>query len=206
MCALIPSPRLVTRTRLCLVIHRAEVRKPTNTGVLATECLANSHVLVRGHQLTPNDRFQIPDGVVTQPVLLFPHEGAIDLTAFARSSIPITLVVPDGNWRQASKVRQRVHGLDQIPCVTLPRAAPSTYRLRSEAHDTGLATVEAIARAFGILEGPQVEAALDRVFCAMVERTLWARGEIDACDVKAGIPAGVERHDPTSGVPAAPLR
>ena len=48
VCTLIP--RLVTRTRLLLVIHRAEDRKPTNTGRLAAECLVNSEVVVRGHE------------------------------------------------------------------------------------------------------------------------------------------------------------
>jgi DTW domain-containing protein YfiP len=196
VCSLIP--RIETRARLCLVIHRAEDRKPTNTGRLATECLTNSEVLVRGHHLDPRDSFVAAPG--TRPLLLFPHEGAVDLASFAGSPEPITLVVPDGNWRQASKVRQRVSGLADIPCVKLSGGGPSQYRLRWESHEEGLATVEAIARAFGILEGPEVQAALEHVFAAMVERTLWARGDIDEHEVTGGIPLGAERHDPSSGL------
>jgi DTW domain-containing protein YfiP len=110
------------------------------------------------------------------------------------------LIVPDGTWRQASKVRKRLRGLDDVPCVTLPPGPPSRYRLRFESRDDGLATIEAIARAFGILEGSHIEEALLGVFGAMVERTLWARGEIDASAVALGIPPGAERHDPTSGL------
>ena len=55
VCALIP--RIATRTRLLLVIHRREERKPTNTGRLAIECLSNSQVLVRGHQRSPGAPF-----------------------------------------------------------------------------------------------------------------------------------------------------
>jgi len=60
----------------------------------------------------------------------------------------------------------------------------------------GLATLEAIARAMGILEGPEVQAALERPFRAMVERTLWSRGSVAAEDVSGGIPTGTVRHDP----------
>ena len=87
-----------------------------------------------------------------------------------------------------------------VPCAVLPPGAPSTYRLRHEARPGGLATAEAIARAFGLLEGPEVEAALLRVFRAMVERTLWSRGTLDTREVTDGIPAGVTR-DPRRADP-----
>jgi DTW domain-containing protein len=196
VCALIP--RLETRTRLTLIIHRFEDRKPTNTGRLAAECLTNSEVLVRGHEAQPSEAFRAPEG--SRAVVLFPYEGARPLTDFAGTREPVTLVVPDGNWRQASKVHKRVPGLRDLPCATLPPGAPSRYRLRAEAHEEGLATIEAIARAFGILEGAHVQAALEQVFRVMVERTLWARGEATAEDVVAGIPEGTKRHDPASGV------
>src|SRR5207244_6883781 len=140
-------PRVETRTRLVLVIHRAEDRKSTNTGRLATECLPNSEIVVRGHESRPSEPIAFPGGA--QPLLLFPHEDAVPLERFVAGARPVALVVPDGNWRQASKVRNRVPGMRDVPCVTLPHDAPSIYRLRSEAHPTGLATIEAIARAMG---------------------------------------------------------
>ncbi len=195
VCELLPCPRLETRTRLVLIIHRYEDRKPTNTGRLAAECLANSEVIVRGHESQPTPPFVCEPG--RQPLLLFPHEDAPPLTELAIDSRPVTLVVPDGNWRQASRVRQRVPGLREVPCVSLPVGAPSRYRLRAEAHEAGLATIEAIARAFGRLEGtsgPRVEAALGFVFAAMVDRTLWSRGMLRTAHVTGGVPAGVSRR------------
>jgi DTW domain-containing protein YfiP len=197
ICALIP--RIETRTRLVLVIHRYEDRKPTNTGRLAAECLSNSEVVVRGHEDRPSGPLAIPAGM--QPVLLFPHEDAIPIAQLALSPSPVALVVPDGTWRQASKVRGRLPGLRDVPCVALPAGAPSSYRLRFDAHADGLATIEAIARAFAVLEGEPGEAvrrALEQVFNAMVERTLWARGSVETADVTGGIPAGAMRHDPRS--------
>jgi len=201
VCPLIP--KLATRTRLVLVIHRAEDRKPTNTGRLAVEAMANSQVIVRGRAEEPAD--EIPLGTDTRPVFLFPHEGAVPLESVAHvagDDRPVTLIVPDGNWRQASKVRNRVPGMRDVPCVSLPVGEPSIYRLRSEAHPFGLATVEAIGRCLRVLEGengPEVERALLHVFRAMVERTLWSRGDFETEHVTGGIPDGALRHDPRSG-------
>ena len=196
VCALIP--RVVTRTRLLLVIHRFEARKPSNTGRLAAACLPNSEVIVRGHAGLPD--VGLPASGGSQAVFLYPHEDAVPLSRFTGSLQPVTLIVPDGTWRQAFKVRQRIPGMSDIPCVSLPHDAPSLYRLRHEAHDHGLATIEAIARAMGILEGAHVRHALEHVFRAMVERTLWSRGEIATESVTGGVPLGAMRHDPQSGL------
>jgi DTW domain-containing protein YfiP len=202
ICGLVP--RLVTRTRLLLVIHRAEERKSSNTGTLAARCLVGSDIIVRGHEERPTPPF-VPDAH-TQPVFLFPHEDAVPLDRFARSDKPVTLIVPDGTWRQASKVRARVPGFRDVPCASLPLEERSIYRLRAEAHDHALSTIEAIARAMGILEGPHVRRAIEHVFRAMVERTLWSKGELEDDEVTGGIPEGAMRHDPTSGVLAAHRR
>lgn len=203
VCPLIP--RLETRTHVMLLIHRAEDRKPTNTGRLATECLPNSQVIVRGREESPTQPFEAPPGY--RALLLFPHEDATPLATFVANDTdprPVALVVPDGNWRQASRVRNRVPRLRDVPCVTLPAGDPSTYRLRFEAHPAGLATLEAIARSLRLLEGDAgetVESGLLHVFKAMVERTLWSRGDLRDHQVTGGVPEGAVRHDPSGGAP-----
>lgn len=192
VCALMPSPRLETRTRLILCVHRFEARKPTNTGQLGTECLANSEVWIRGRQDLRMPPFVAPPG--TRPLLLFPDADATPLHELPPSDEPAILIVPDGTWRQAQRVRHRVPGLRDVPCVTLAPGEPSRYRLRTEIRPDGLATVEAIARAFAVLEGPHVAEALLRVFDAFVERTLWSRGTLAASEVQSGIPAGALRE------------
>src|SRR5262249_34679134 len=142
----------------------------------AAACLASSEIVVRGHASRPDAPLAFD--AATQPLLLYPTADAISLERFSSSPRPVTLVVPDGTWRQASKVRRRVAGLEDVPCVFIARGAPSSYRLRAEAHEGRLSTIEAIARAMGMLEGPLVQRALELVFRAVVERTLWARGVI----------------------------
>lgn len=173
LCAL--EPRLVTRSRLVLLVHYREARKPTNTGQLAARCLVGSRVAIVGDRTRP-----LPAPLVDpteHAVLLYPGDGAVPLAATDR---PTTVIVPDGNWRQAAKMGRRVPGLDQLPRVTLDDPRPTEYRLRAEPRAGGLATLEAIARAWRILEGeagPAIEAALLDIFRVMVARTLALRGQ-----------------------------
>jgi DTW domain-containing protein YfiP len=198
LCFCAELPTLPSRTRLVLFLHRYEARKTTNTGSLAASCLPNSVVVIRGHEHAPTPPYvEEPD---RRTLLLFPHEDATPIDRLPPDDRPVTLLVPDGTWRQASKVRQRVPGLASLQCVSLPLGPPARHRLRAEAHETGMATLEAIARAFGALGEPEVRTALERVLRMLVERSLWARGTIDAADVTDGLPATAVRHDPWSGV------
>ncbi|ACY14014.1 tRNA-uridine aminocarboxypropyltransferase [Haliangium ochraceum] len=197
LCICACVPRVDTATRLVLVIHHTEIRKPTNTGRLAVEALVNSEVHVRGLVGEPSTAI---DWQGRRPLLLFPHAEA---EVLAPSDEPVALVVPDGTWGQAAKVRTRVPGLGDVRCVTLPLGPPSRYRLRSAPQSHGLATLEAIARAMGILEGAQVQDQLERLFRIMVERTLWSRGVLAADEVTGGIPADAKRR-PSRGLNRRP--
>ena len=84
--------------------------------------------------------------------------------------------------------------------MTLPAGAPTEYRLRLEGRDGGLATLEAIARAFRILDGAVVEEAMLAVFRTMVERTLWLRGALGDDQLVGGLPEAARRHDPRGGL------
>lgn len=194
ICALVP--KLETRTRLALLLHYREVPRPTNTGQLAARCLPRSTIEVIGDG---KRRAQLP--VIEaheQPLLLYPATDAVSIEHYANHERPVVLIVPDGSWRQAQKMRKRIPGLAAIPCVILPEAGRTEYRLRAEHHAGGLATFEAIARALRILEGdagPAIETALMAVFRVMVERTLWLRGSLADGEVTDGVPqAALDRN------------
>jgi DTW domain-containing protein YfiP len=198
LCALVP--RVATRTRVILVMHQLELNKPTNTGRLALRCLPNSEVLVRGRP-----RAGFPGGELGAPgagprLLLFPHAEAQPIERWRGCPDPVTLVVPDGTWRQAARARRRVAGLEGVPCVALPAPTRSGYRLRQATRPGRLSTLEAIAQALGILEGPDAEGPLEHIHRVMVDRTLWTNGRIAAEAVTGGIPPGVVSHDPLSGL------
>jgi DTW domain-containing protein YfiP len=195
LCALIP--RVLTRTRVVLVMHQLELNKPTNTGRLAARCLPNSEVLVRGlsAQTLPAAR---ATSLGDPCLLLYPHADAQPLDRWRDHGLPLTLVVPDGTWRQAARARHRVPGLSEVPCVSLP-AMVSAYRLRHATRPGRLSTMEAIIGALQVLEGPEIIGPLEHIHRVMVDRTLWSNGRISAEAVTGGIPEGVVSHDPLSG-------
>jgi len=195
--------------RLCLVIHAAEADKTTNSGLLAARSLRNSTVVTVGHTRPEHNEdvgATIGDGAGC--VLLFPGDDARPLADVAAEATgPLTLVVPDGTWAQTQKMRRRVAGLQQLPCVSLPPGPPTVYHLRAEPKDGGLSTLEAIARALVILEGPQagpaVEATLLSIFARFVERTLWMRGQLRDTELVHPLPEAARRVSPRGGyVPA----
>jgi DTW domain-containing protein YfiP len=108
------------------------------------------------------------------------------------------LIVPDGTWRQANRVRRRVPGLAGIQAVSLTSAQKSNYRLRRTHIGNRLATFEAIALALGILEGPAIEKHLLHVFRAIVDRALWSNGRLLTEEVTGGIPAGARQDGPAN--------
>jgi len=195
ICPLLPN--LAPRTRLALIIHHREVTKPTNTGQLAVRCLARSSTTVIGA------REQVTVLPIVEPheqaLLLYPADDAVSIADYADTEKPIVLFVPDGSWRQAHKMRRRQPSLAELPCVMLPDVAVTEYRLRSEHHEGGLATLEAIARALRILEGDAgVETALLDIFKIMVDRTLWLRGQLGDAQVTGGLPEAARAANPRS--------
>lgn len=203
ICPLIPS--LATRTRLTLLIHDKEARKPTNTGQLAMQCVQRSSREIIGVEGAPAALPRIDEG--EQPLLLFPASDAVPITEFAHSEKPVVLIVPDGTWRQANKMRRRIPGLVAVPCVMLPEPGATQYRLRSEHHPGGLATFEAIARALRVLENdPAVESTLMAVFHVMVSRTLWLRGTLRDDEVTGGLPDAARDGNPRGTTATRPPR
>ena len=170
-------PRLETKTKISLVIHAKELRRTTNTGLLATKALVNSQILVRG---TDNGRLDLSEllNPMFRPILFFPAEGAeeLNLDFVDQSELPIHLIVPDGNWRQASKVHHRHPELKDIPRVMIKFPNTATQHLRAESTPEGMATLQAIAHALGVIEGEFVKQKLLELYHLKLERTLLGRG------------------------------
>jgi DTW domain-containing protein YfiP len=196
ICALLP--RIATRTRVVVVLHQLEARKSTNTGALAARCLENSVVVYRGRAPAAGAAEPLANqlSIETDPLLLYPHPSATPLGAWRGATKPTTLIVPDGTWPQTVRTCRRLRALAEFPCVSLPAPGITVDRLRDSARPDRLATLEAVALALGILEGPSVRDALMRVYRIMTERTLWTNGRVSASHVTGGIPAGVRSHDP----------
>lgn len=170
-------PHLDLRTRLCLIVHAKELKRTTNTGRLAVKALLNSELRVRGEGREALDLSDLLTPAY-RSVVFYPSDDAVELDQefVNQDPRPVQLLVPDGNWRQASKVHYRHHELKALPRVKIGTTNESQFHLRAETTDQGMATLQAIAKAFGVLEGPAVEGQLMRLYNAKLERTLIGRG------------------------------
>jgi DTW domain-containing protein YfiP len=166
LCVCAEIPRLQTTTRLVLLLHFREDKKPTNTGRLAALALSNSEVHVRG---LPDELIDLR--ITGRAAVLYPSDDATILTP---SEAPLTLIVPDGSWRQASKMPRREPMLRDLPRVKLPGVELPSLKMRRETTAFGMSTLAAIAHAIDILDGQGAPLlALDRL---VAERTLKSRG------------------------------
>jgi DTW domain-containing protein YfiP len=190
ICALLP--RIKTKTQLLLVIHKKEVKRTSNTGLLAVRCLENSSYWVRGEEGKEALDFMTLANQGITNLLLYPSADTQPLTPEFLTTLkgPLRLIVPDGNWGQASRTASRIRSSLNPQTVTLPVAIQTNYRLRKELHKDGLATFEAIARAMTCLEGEDIEAQMTPVFRTLVERHLYLRGRLSREEVFGGIPNG----------------
>lgn len=174
ICDLIPS--LDLRTRLCLVIHKRELERTTNTGTLALKALKNGEVRIRGEQTGVLDLSDLLTSNY-RTLLFYPSDEATELTTefIQADSRPVQLIVPDGNWRQASKVHYRHHELKDVTRVKISTPNPSKLHMRKETRPEGMATLQAIAYALGIIESVEVQDQLLALYNAKLERTMNAR-------------------------------
>lgn len=172
ICALIPKLNL--RTKLSLIIHAKEMKRTTNTGRLAIEALSNSEMVIRGesHHRVDLSHLITPE---YESYVLYPADGAIDLE-MVKSLKPIQLIVADGNWRQAGKVNQRHPELKGLPRIKISQSNLAKYHLRKEHFSEGFSTLEAIAIAFGAIEGDEVGSSLMSLYQAKLKATAEGRG------------------------------
>ncbi|MEQ1664805.1 MAG: tRNA-uridine aminocarboxypropyltransferase [Bdellovibrionales bacterium] len=178
ICSLIPE--ILINTYVTVVMHHRESYKTTNSARIACMALSNSKIVLHGMKDHPIDQDKIIEPGY-QPMLLTLNKRSqvLDKELLATIKQPIQLIVPDGNWRQARKMGQRIKPLNDpknnVIWVKLAAGPKSVYRLRREHLPEGLSTLEAISRALTVLESPAVEEKLMSLFNTMVERTLATR-------------------------------
>lgn len=177
LCSLIP--KLELETRVSLIIHHKELKRTSNTGQLALKSLSNSIMKVRGVKESPID---MKDLLIDEyeTLLLFPSDDAEILTPEMVKTFnkKIQIIVPDGNWRQASKVNTRYKELKSIKRVKVARVGTDPYHLRAETTQDGMATLQAIAYALGAIEGENIQNQLLKLYDEKLVRTLVGRGKL----------------------------
>ena len=158
-------------------MHYRESFMTSNTANLLELMHEDCHIHLRGKMGETLDYESILDEENTTPLLLFPDEDAVELSAAYIQSLkkPINLIVPDGTWSQCKKVKKREISLKNVQTIKIPIGKPSQYKLRTAPKEGQLSTFEAMARVLGIIEGPNLQEKLESVFKVMIDRVLMSR-------------------------------
>ncbi|MDP2806628.1 MAG: tRNA-uridine aminocarboxypropyltransferase [bacterium] len=172
------APAFALSTKAVVIMHYAEERRKSNSGRLARLVLKNSEIFLRG--LREGPAAPEPSEKYPNPLVLFPGAGSQELNACFLATVPrpITLIMADGNWNQAGHMVKREALMKDALRVHLPPGGPTRYRLRQAQEKEGrICTFEALSRALGIIEGPEVEQKLSEFFYLWVSRSLKMRGQ-----------------------------
>ncbi len=158
-----------------MITHAHEITRPSNTARFATRILSNSSMLVHG---TPDGVSEAWDFSRPNPLVLHPDGRPLQPEDAERSC----LIVPDGTWRHVRRMLKRIPVLKTGDTVSVPAPKRTELTVRREPWEGHTSTLEAVARAMGILESPAVEASmlstLERIVEAMRRRRVTPRRPI----------------------------
>jgi DTW domain-containing protein YfiP len=185
VCAL--APRVVTRTPLIFIVHVHDLGRTSNTVRLLALALRNATLLCHGAFPVPADpASHVPAGAT--PLVLYPGRGARPLTPELASSLPSPpALVPDGNWKQASRMVKRLPLLAGALKVALPARVCAGVALRRNRPGERMSTFVAVAQALAVLEGEAVAGPLLDFYRRATDRMLLVRGKLRLGDVYGGV-------------------
>lgn len=147
ICSQRPAP--VNGVAVCLLYYKGEVFKPSNTGRLIADVLADNHAYLWTRTEPEPELAALLSNNAYAPLLVFPKEYAAlerqlnessAINTYINGRIPL-LIFLDGTWREARKMF-RSAWLNEIPVISIDPAQASQYLLRVAAHEHQLGTAE----------------------------------------------------------------
>ena len=170
-CLCAQVPRVDNRTQVVVLRHAFEASKSTNTARTAALALHRIRIIDWEPGAPPDVDALLAS--LGRAWLLYPGASSADAGA---GSKPDAVIVVDGTWRQARKMLKTHPALLRLPKLSLPPVPSPVLRLRNAPTDDARSTLESIADALALLEGPRVGAPLRQLHDVMVERVLRSRG------------------------------
>jgi DTW domain-containing protein YfiP len=186
MCAL--RPLADTRAAVCLLMADIEPLKPTNTGWLIADVVADTFAF--GWSRTEPDPALL--ALLSEPrwdcYVVFPGQYAApervvhavkpclkDEGGAARRPLFILL---DGTWSEARKMFSRSPYLNPMPVLSLEPAEASQYRLRRSRCDDHFCTSEVAARCLGLAGDDATAKILDAYLGVFTHHYLQAKNQL----------------------------
>ena len=161
-CRLVPShcmctvrPSVTTRAGVCLLMADIEPLKPTNTGWLVADVVADTFAFGWARTETDPALLALLNDPQWQPYVVFPGQYA------APERVVLTVPAPEPNgsgtakrplfilfdatWAEARKMFRRSPYLDRLPVLSLQPERITQYKLRDSGRDDHFCTSEVAA-------------------------------------------------------------
>ena len=133
---------------ICLLMHKEESYKPSNTGRLIEHVLPDYSHRFYWHRTQPDPEFiRLLKNPKFQPYIIFPgdrggyEERVVEHAKEDDGKIPLFIIL-DGSWRQAGRMFRLSGYLQSLPVLPLNTQRHSQYKLRKAPDEFHLCTVE----------------------------------------------------------------
>jgi len=158
-CRLVPShcmcdlrPNLQTQVGICLLMGDIEALKPSNTGWLVADVLADTYAFGWARTETDPALLGLLADPQWQPYVVFPGEyvapervvHAVQEASGPSAKRPLFILL-DGTWAEARKMFRKSPYLDRFPVLSLSPSQLSRYQLRRSCRDDHFCTSEVAA-------------------------------------------------------------
>ena len=182
MCAL--RPLLSTRAGVCLLMADIEPLKPTNTGWLIADVVADTFAFGWARTEVDPALLVLLDDPQWQPYVVFPAQyAAAERVVHAVPSLETRggkrplFVLLDGTWAEARKMFSRSPYLDRWPVLSLQPEQITQYQLRNSGRGDHFCTSEVAAMCMQLAGEHVAERTLEAYLAVFTHHYLRAKNQ-----------------------------
>lgn len=194
-CRLVPShclcalrPAVPTRAGVCLIMADVEPLKPSNTGWLIADVVADTAAFGWARTAVAPALLAMLADPQWQPYLVFPGEYVaaervvtgvlpVDSRGGCADKRPL-FVLLDATWSEARKIFRKSPYLDHLPVLSLQPEQLSRYRLRRSRREGHLCTSEVAAMCLALAGEPHAAQTLEAYLDVFTHHYLQARNQL----------------------------
>jgi DTW domain-containing protein len=190
-CRLVPShcicalrPALPTRAGVCLIMADIEALKPSNTGWLVADVVADTFAFGWARTEVDPALVALLADPQWQPVVVFPGEFVAAervVTELPRHGTPARrplFILLDATWPEARKMFRKSPYLDALPVLSLQAEQVSRYQLRRTRRGDHFCTSEVAALCLSLAGEPLAAQTLEAYLDVFTDHYLRAKNQL----------------------------
>jgi DTW domain-containing protein YfiP len=188
-CRLVPShclcalrPMVPTRAGVCLIMADIEPLKPSNTGWLIADVVADTFAFGWARTEVDPSLLALLADPQWQPYVVFPGEfvdpSRVVTDVVQQPGKRPLFVLLDATWPEARKMFRKSPYLDHLPVLSLQPDHISRYRLRRSRRDDHFCTSEVAALCLDLAGEPQAAQTLEAYLDVFTNLYLQAKNQL----------------------------